>query len=119
MASALKAEKLPAENYEKLKGFLIDNFDYMLAASKETSRNYSLKPTLNNFAIYGLDRSTLEGGVHGIYLLFDDSAHIVTTIYLLNQEPAARKFQTIEEYRRLRDQFLPGYTSCIRKNQMK
>jgi hypothetical protein len=115
----VKAEKLPANNYEKLKGFLIENFDYILATSKESSRNYSLKPTLNNFAISGLDQSALSGGVLGIYLLFDDNAHVVTTIYLLNQEPAARKFQTIEEYRKLRDQFLSGYTSCIRKNQMK
>jgi hypothetical protein len=41
----------------------------------------------------------------------------VTTIYLLNQEPEQRKFQTMEEYRSLRDKFLVSYASCIRKNQ--
>jgi hypothetical protein len=64
-----------------------------------------------------LDREKLEGGVLGIYLFFDNSAHVVTNIYLLNQEPQNRKFQTIEEYRQLRDRFLVSYSACIRKNQ--
>lgn len=112
----IKAEKLPTYNYPALKAALIENFDSLLA-SGETSRNTTLKPTLNRFDIRGMDRDTLQGGVLGIYLLFDDPAHTVTTIYLLNQEPFARKFQTIQQYRQLRDQFLSTYTACVRSNQ--
>jgi hypothetical protein len=47
-----------------------------------------------------------------LYLLFDDASRMVTTIYFLNQEPKDRSFQTIEEYRAMRDRFLSTYTSC-------
>jgi hypothetical protein len=112
----LKVERLPAQNYSELKHTLIDNFDYLLA-SGDNERNYSLEPLMNGFDIRGLDRGKIEGGVVGVYLLFDDATHDVMTIYFLNQEPNARKFQTLEDYRRLRDQFLTTYTSCIRGNQ--
>jgi len=112
----LKVERLPSENYSELKQPLIASFDYLLASGDNT-RNYSLKPQLNDFDIRGLDRDKIEGGVLGLYLLFDDVQHDVVTVYFLNQKPASRKFKTFEEYRQLRDQFLTTYTSCIRKNE--
>lgn len=110
----VKAELLPAANYPQLKQFLLDNFQYLAHGNIVNS---SLHSPLNGFEAHGLDREKLEGGVLGIYLLFDNSAHVVTTIYLLNQEPQSRKFQTIEEYRQLRDRFLVSYSACVRKNQ--
>lgn len=112
----VKAELLPAENYGQLKQFLLGNFHYL---EHGTVVNTSLHSPLNGFEAHGLDRDKLEGGVLGVYLLFDDSAHVVTTIYLLNQEPKSRKFQTLEEYRELRDRFLVTYSTCIRKNQQR
>ena len=41
----------------------------------------------------------LKGGTLGFYLLFDNARHIATSVYLLNQEPLTRRFQTIEQYR--------------------
>ena len=110
----LKAELLPTANYAQLKQFLLDNLQHL---GHGNIMNTSLYSPLNGFEAHGLDREKLEGGVLGIYLLFDDSTHVVTTIYLLNQEPQDRKFQTLEEYRRLRDQFLATYSACIRTNQ--
>jgi hypothetical protein len=110
----VKAELLPAANYPQLKQFLLDNFQYL---SHGNTVNTALRSPMNGFEIHGLDREKLEGGVLGIYLLFDDPAHAVTTIYLLNQEPQSRKFQSMEEYSGLRDRFLGSYTACIRKNQ--
>jgi len=109
----VKVEILPEPGYEKSKKALMDNFDYLLA-SGDNRRNYALKPHMNGFEIQGLDRSKREGGVLGIYLLFNDATRTVLTIYMLNQEPPER-FTTIEEYAALRDRFLSGYTSCIRK----
>lgn len=110
----VKAELLPSTNYAQLKQFLLDNFQYI---AHDNIVNSSLAAPLNGLEAHGLDRDKLEGGVLGIYLLFDNSAHVVTTIYFLNQEPQNRKFQTIEEYRQLRDRFLASYSGCIRKNQ--
>lgn len=108
----VKVEVLPQEGYAESRAALIGNFEYVLAGG-DNARNYKLKPKLNGFDIQGLDRSKREGGVLGIYLLFDDPTRTVMTIYFLNQEPPKR-FQTIEEYAVVRDQFLSGYTACIR-----
>ena len=110
----VKAELLPAANYPQLKQFLLDNFRHLVHGN---TLNTALHSPVNGLEIHGLDREMLEGGVLGIYLLFDDQVHLATTIYLLNQEPQNRKFQTMEEYRGLRDRFLSSYTACIRSNQ--
>jgi hypothetical protein len=109
----VKVEILPEKNYSETKQFLIDNFDYILASDNGGTRNYSLKPTMNGLDVMGLDRDKLEGGVLGIYLLLDNSSRMVTTIYFLNQEPKDRSFQTIDEYRAIRDHFLSTYTACV------
>jgi hypothetical protein len=110
----VKAEILPARNFIELKRYLLENFEHMAHGNKV---NTTMATPLNGFEVHGLDRDKLEGGVLGVYLLFDDPAHSVTTIYLLNQEPQDRKFQTIEEYQSLRDRFLKSYSTCIRENQ--
>jgi len=114
----VKVERLPAGKYGPEKQVLIDAFDKTLADSPDAARNYSLSRSLNGFEIYGLDRGKLEGGVLAIYLFFDDTSNIATTIYLLNQDPVARKFKTIEEFHSLRDGFLKAYTQCIRTSQI-
>jgi hypothetical protein len=113
----IKVESLPENRYAELKKWLIANYDYILSGSKDDKANNSLQSPLDNFDIRGIDRSKLEGGVLGLYLAFDDQAHVATTIYLLNQEPYARKFQTVEQYQQLRDAFLKTYLACVRTNQ--
>ena len=109
----VKVEILPEKNYAETRQSLIDNFDYLLASGDGNTRNYGLKPTLNGQDVRGLDRDKLEGGVLGVYLLLNDDSRMVTTIYLLNQEPKDRSFQTMGEYRAMRDRFLETYTACI------
>ncbi|WP_419803973.1 hypothetical protein [Terriglobus sp.] len=112
----VKVELLPQDRYTEQKQLVTDGFDYLLASSADSTRNYALPGKMNGFEVQGFDRSKLEGGVLGFYLLLDDTDRIVTTIYLLNQDPDRRKFQTTAEYAKLRDQFLRTYTACIRVN---
>lgn len=112
----VKVELLPAAEYPNLKKDLLANFEY-LAQSSGNVRNTTLPSQIHGFETYGEDRDQLKGGVLGFYLLFDDKTQAATTIYFLNQDEWQRKFQTVEEYRRLRDQFLQAYTGCIRENQ--
>lgn len=105
-------EQLPAGSFDESKADLVSNFDQILSSDNGT-RNYALKPTLNGFEIYGLDRSRLQGGAVGVYLLIDDRSGIVTTIYFLDASPGSRKFADIAEYTRLRDHFLNTYTTCL------
>lgn len=109
----VKAERLPAAEYPELKNVLMANFDFI---ARGNTVNTALHSPMHGLEAHGLDREKLEGGVLGIYLLFDDPSHTVTTIYLLNQEPQTRKFQSMDEYRTLRDRFLEAYTGCIRNN---
>ncbi|HEX3967471.1 MAG TPA: hypothetical protein VHW70_05855 [Edaphobacter sp.] len=110
----VKVEILPEKNYAETRQSLIDNFDFLLASSDGNTRNYGLKPAMNGLDVRGLDRDKLEGGVVGVYLVLEDASRMVTTIYFLNQEPKDRSFQTMEEYRAMRDRFLTTYTACIR-----
>jgi hypothetical protein len=113
----VKVEILPEKNYAETRQSLIDSFDYTLASGSGNTRNYGLKPMLNGLDVRGLDRDKLEGGVLGLYLLLDDASRMVTTIYFLNQEPKDRSFQTMEEYRAMRDRFLVTYAACVGKKR--
>ena len=109
----VKVEILPTETWKDSRAALIDNFDYVLASGDDV-RNYKLRAPMNGFDVQGQDRTKREGGVLGLYLLFDDGTHTATTIYFLNQDPPVR-FKTMEEYALLRDRFLADYTTCIRR----
>jgi len=41
---------------------------------------------------------------------------VATSIYFVNQNPLARRFQTLEQYRELRTRFLDRYTECVQQN---
>jgi hypothetical protein len=112
-----KAELLPSATYLEEKQWLVDSWKYLQTTSPGTTVNSALSKQLHGFEIQGFDRDKLEGGVLGLYLMFDNQRHVVATFYLLNQDPEVGKFNSIEGYRKLRDQFLETYTSCIRTNQ--
>ena len=113
----VKAELLPAGRYAALKQTLIGNLDFLESQRGGPSKAEALPAGLHGFEVHGNDRRKLEGDVLGMYLLFDDPAHVATTIYFLNQQAWARKFQTMDEYGRLRDEFLRVYTGCVRQNE--
>jgi hypothetical protein len=112
-----KAEELPADRYPALKAALLANLAYLESQPGGPEDAQPLPADLHGFEVHGNNRQKLEGSVLGMYLLFDDPAHVATTIYFLNQESWRRKFQTMDEYARLRDQFLTTYTGCVRENQ--
>jgi hypothetical protein len=53
---------------------------------------------MHSLEVRCLDRTGLKGGTLGVHLLFDNARHIATSVYLLNQQPLTRRFQTIEQY---------------------
>jgi len=113
----VKAELLPAGQYAALKQTLLANLHFLESERGGPTRAEALPAGLHGFEVHGNDRQKLEGNVLGMYLMFDDRTHVATTIYFLNQQAWARKFQTMDEYGRLRDNFLRTYTGCVRQNQ--
>jgi len=77
---------------------------------------YGGERDFNGYESHGADRGVIDkGGVLGIHALFSDTDHVIITVYFLNQGRENRRFQSIEEYRVLRDKFLDRYTSCIKE----
>ena len=113
----VKPERLPDDTWAIEKQNLLDELAAMLASQRDTMPSRNLPETIHGLEVHGLDRTELQGGTLGFYLLFDNKRHIATSVYLLNQQPLTRRFQTIEQYRGLRTRFLSTYTGCIAQNQ--
>lgn len=111
-----KAERLGKSNYLRDKNALISSLEYAATTSQGMESNKPQQSSLGGFDLYSIDRKQLEGGVLSIYLLFQDSEQIAVTLYLLNTPPEAPKFGTMEEYHRLRDNFLNSYVACAGKH---
>ncbi|MGA9984935.1 MAG: hypothetical protein WBP95_15770, partial [Acidobacteriaceae bacterium] len=112
-----KVELLPAGTYAQFKETLLSNLHFLESERGGPAPARALPVGLHGFEVHGNDRHKLEGNVLGMYLLFDDTSHVATTIYFLNQQAWQRKFQTMDEYGRLRDSFLRNFTGCVRVNQ--
>lgn len=112
-----KVELLPADRYAELKQTLLGNLHFLEHERNGPTAALALPVGLHGFEVHGNDVRKLEGNVLGMYVMFDDPAHVATTIYFLNQHAWARKFQTMDAYGRLRDNFLRTYTGCVRENQ--
>jgi hypothetical protein len=113
----VKPELLAEGTWATEKQNLLDEIAAMLASDHDTVPNTSLPGTMHDLEVHGFDRTSLKGGTLGFYLLFDNFRHIATSVYLLNQQPLTRRFQTIEQYRSLRTRFLTTYTGCIAQNR--
>jgi hypothetical protein len=113
----MSVEQLPADRYASLKATMLDNMAYLESEINGPAPAQTLPEDVHGFEVHGNNREKMEGGALGMYLLFDDLNHVATTVYFLNEESWRRKFQTMDEYARLRDQFLTTYTGCVRQNQ--
>jgi len=112
----IKAEKSNPDDYAKDKETVTEGLKWAIANGKEMESQEPLKVSYNGFEGYAMNRKSLVGNTLGITVLFSDAEHHIITIYFLNENPKKRKFQTIEEWRTLRDNFLNRYTSCVKVN---
>ncbi len=113
----IKPEVLPADLWGLQKQALLDELTFLLASDHANVSGSELPEHLQGLELHGFDRSSLNGNVLGFYMLFDDARHIATSVYLLNQDPLTRSFQTVPQYRELRNRLLSSYAGCIAQNQ--
>ncbi len=112
----IKAEKSITAEYEQDKELVIENLKWAASTSKEMESQEPAKISIAEYEGYGTSKRTLVGNMLGIYVLFSDVNHTITTFYFINQNPKRKRFQTIEEWRVLRDEFLKTYTACSKNN---
>lgn len=116
----VKIEQSAPDGYPQDKEILVNQLKYYSSTKEATAMIFTDKTMLNGFEHYGIDRDKIDvGGQVGTHVLFYDPAHLVITIYFLNQSKAVffnnRRFETIKEYRELRDDFLNGYSACLKR----
>jgi len=113
----IKAEKSITAEYEKDKERVIENLKWAASTSKELESQEPVKVSFGEYEGYGTSKRTLIGNTLGIYVLFSDPDRTITTFYFINQNPKKKRFQTIEEWRVVRDGFLNTYTTCVKNNR--
>ena len=113
----IKAEKSVAAEYERDKQSAIENLKWAVSVGKEMESQEPVKVSLGEYEGYGSSRRTLIGNLLGIYVLFSDVDRTITTFYFINQNSNRKRFQTIEEWQVIRDDFLKTYTACARNNR--
>ena len=113
----IKAEKSVTTEYERDKEGVIENLKWAASTSKELESQEPVKVSFGEYEGYGTSKRTLVGNMLGIYVLFSDANRTITTFYFINQNPKRKRFQTIEEWRVLRDEFLKTYTTCLKTNR--
>jgi hypothetical protein len=115
--ASIRPETSEANSYEQDKKNVLESLKYFISASRDLESNEPIKATYNGFESYGLNRNTVNSyNTIGQYVLFHDTDKTITTIYFFNANPKKRKFQTIEEWRELKEKFLNNYTGCINTN---
>ena len=113
----IKAEKSVTAEYERDKELVIEGLKWAASTSKELESTEPVKISFDEYEGYATSKRTLVGNMLGIYVLFSDANHTITTFYFINQNAKRKRFQTIEEWRVLRDQFLKTYTACLKTNR--
>lgn len=115
----IKAEKSLTGEYERDKESVIENLKWAASTSKELENPEPVKVSFNGYEGYGTSKRALAtGDTLGIYVLFSDTERTITTFYFINQNVNRKRFQTIEEWKSVRDEFLNTYTTCINKNRL-
>ena len=122
----LKVERSQDSRYADDKNAVVANMEFLAnQSSKEAGAVVPLEHrTHKGLDLYSVDFPTIDfyiannpptlgGGPIGTYVLFDDGRRLIVTVYFLNQRPERRRFQTIEDYRVLRDRFLDSYAKCL------
>ena len=117
----IKIEQSDSQSYAQDKEAVINQLIHYSSTKQATKILYTEKVLLNGFEHYGIDRDVIDvGGQVGIHVIFHDSAHLIITIYFLNQEKESiflikkRRYNNIEEYQVIKDDFLNRYTECLK-----
>jgi hypothetical protein len=119
----VKIEQSEPSSYARDKQAVVGELKYLSTTKQATGNVFSDKSVLNGFEHYGLDRDQIDvGGTLGTHLLLYDDDHLIVTVYFLNQDDKGRgktmanrrRFQTLDEYLRIREEFLSKYSECLR-----
>ena len=116
----VKIEQSDPARYLQDKEILINEKKHFATIKGTTAMVFTDKKLFNGFEDYGFDREKIDvGGQVAVHVLFYDPVHLVVTVYFLNQSTAVfannRRFETVKQFRELRDDFLSHYSECLKR----
>lgn len=111
----IRPDRAVPEKYEQDKKVLIQWINY-LGILADPKADVAQKIYINDFETYSVNKMAIQGDQIGATVFFDDENSFVVSVYFLNQRSQFRNFQTIEEWKVLRERFLNAYTGCVREN---
>lgn len=107
---------------------VIEGLKHSVATAKFMESGERVRGIYNGFEVHKSSRTVIEiydekgtkiteVNTIGMDILFSDTDQTRTTIYYFNtRTPKNRRFQTIAEWRVLRERFLNRYTRCVNSN---
>jgi hypothetical protein len=114
----MHVEQSGASQYSADKDAVIKSLQTLVTRSGEPM--VSVHTNYNGFDMYATNDSTMTGnGPSGMYVLFRDSAHLIVTIYFVDQKPEDRQFKTLADYTTLRDGVLKDFTTCANQADLR
>lgn len=109
----LKVELSDPKAYETDQVRLLDNLKYLNAHSTGMETKELIELTFNGYKIYGLSRGTIEAGsTLGTFIMFPGNG-VTVYFYFNNLKLEYRNFDTVDDYKKLRDKFLDEYTKHL------
>jgi len=110
----LKVELSEKNSYANDKKNLIDNLKFITANTPEMETKDLIELEFNGYKVYGVSRKTIiSGNILGLFMLFPENG--VTVFFdFLNTKPEFRNFTSVEDYKKLRDQFIDEYTKYLK-----
>ena len=116
----VKIEQSDPARYLQDKEILINEKKHFATIKEATTTVFADKTLINGFEDYGFEREKIDvGGQVAVHVLFYDPVQLVVTVYFLNQSKAVfannRRFESIKQFRELRDDFLSHYSECLKR----
>ncbi len=110
----LKVELSDSNSYEADKKKLIEHLKYLNAHSTGMETKDLIELNFNGYKFIGLSRASIESGsTLGTFLMFPGNG-IVVYFYFNNLKPEHRNFESVDDYKKLRDKFMYGYTKFLK-----
>jgi len=106
----LKVELSERNSYETDKKMLIENLRYL---NSHSAGMEWVELNVNGYKIWGSSRETIENGMFlGTFVMFPGNG-VTVYFYFKNLKPEYRNFESVDQYKKLRDQFINEYTKYL------
>ena len=108
----IKIEQSEPERFDGDRDAVVANLRWILSTSKGMETEEPLGVSFSGFEGPMINRAALTGSTLALIALFQEKERLIVTLYLENALPEKRSFQTMDEWKLMRDRLLIALTGC-------